>query len=196
MEAEHEAEQGVGLLLRVALAVGEAVGQVRMEVGEEEDRGDGCATPTSRSVRGGAGGRTGAGAGDGGGGGRAGCSGWCTGVRGEGARTAAEQHEQPAQQVGGQDAEDGDGHEDGHRVAVYAEHVGELLGGLVVSEEQPEEQGQQRHVRVDDAARHRKLRRQEQRGGWRRGGARSGAHGGVDKAAPAHKPGMREGTPG
>ena len=85
MEAEHEAEQGVGLLLRVALAVREAVGQVRMEVreeedggdgclglglglvrvGEEEDRGDGCATPTTRSVRGGAGGWTGAGAGAG-----------------------------------------------------------------------------------------------------------------------------------
>jgi|TARA_B110001469_G_scaffold102483_1_gene100614 hypothetical protein len=42
MEAEHEAEQGVGLLLRVALAVREAVGQVRMEVREEEDGGDGC----------------------------------------------------------------------------------------------------------------------------------------------------------
>ena len=37
MEARHAAENEVRLLLGVALAVREAVGKVRVEIGEEED---------------------------------------------------------------------------------------------------------------------------------------------------------------
>mmetsp|Transcript_6895 Transcript_6895/g.15096 ORF Transcript_6895/g.15096 Transcript_6895/m.15096 type:complete len:295 (-) Transcript_6895:23-907(-) len=111
VEEAHAAEQDVHLALGLALAVGEAVAEVRVEVGEQKDARD----------------------------------------------AAAHEHQQPPQDVRGQHAEHGDGDENAECVAVNAENVHETLASLVVSKQQPEQQRQHRHVRVDDRAGERQL---------------------------------------
>eukprot|EP00966_Prymnesium_polylepis_P321961 7378238-Prymnesium_polylepis.2 len=66
-------------------------------------------------------------------------------------------HQQHAQQVGRQHAQDRHGHKDGERVAIDAEDVDELLLRVIVPQRHPVRQRQDRHVRVHDRPRQREL---------------------------------------